>query len=283
MDWNYFKYIEAIAATGTLSDAAKQLGMDQSTLSRNLQKIDEEFGVKIFKKSSSGYSPTSEGEAVLRSCRDMKTVVDGFESQTADIKRLVVTSIDSFFSHYLLKRIEPFDFQIEFVETDKNLNLARREADFAIRFDKPSHGELVIKKLCEVGFAVYRAKESTEFAKTPAIECPWIILNDNFGTIADQKWLKGEMKNAKVLFCVTSYQQILAAVGHGSGVGILPCYVGDEDKDLVRMPIGDGRPVFYRQVWMVIHPNSGRAREIKQFKAWLIKQIGRDEKFLSGN
>ena len=94
MDWNYFKFLEAIATSGTLALASKSLGIDTSTLSRNLQKIELEFGTKVFRKQGANYVATPEGVDLIRKCRELKDVVDSIGFQKSQTKRVMVKDED---------------------------------------------------------------------------------------------------------------------------------------------------------------------------------------------
>ncbi len=278
MDWNYFKYIEAIAVSGTLSEAAKVLKIDQSTLTRNLQRLERDTGTKIFRKQGKGYVPTLEGTDIVRKAKEMKALEAACALGKSGRRRVAVTSLDSFLTKYLLKAPLDFDFDLEFIESNRRLDLSRREADIAIRFTKPEKGDYVIRELCKIGHAIYARKNETYYEELAKNR--WAALNDDFHRIEDTQWLRRSIEGFSPSFRTTSYHQIVGLIENGRCLGVLPCYWGDDREDFTRFH--SGKPLFQKSVWLVIHRESIYQPEIKTFKEWLLNRVKTDKAILTG-
>lgn len=279
MDWNHFKILEALATSGTISLASKSLKIDVSTLTRNLQKIEAGYGKKLFKKDGTYYLPTLDGVEVLRKCRELKAIVDSMGFEATGHKKVTITSLESFFNHYLIPRIPHFSFSIELLEADRTLNLARREADVAIRFARPTTGEYIVKELFKVGYAVYASQNfgAKDFSLDKA---PWAVLNDQFEQLDDIRWIRNSIGSVKAAYQLTSYQQILTFLASGKAVGILPCFIGDRIPGLCR--VHSEEPIFFRTGWMAIHKDIINLAAVREFKEWLTAQTRKDRILLSG-
>lgn len=274
MDWNTFQYIDVIAQTGSLSKAARILAINQSTLSRHLQKFEQTSGVRVFKRSGNKYVTTEVGRHYVSRARDMRQAIEGVSPTTT---ALTVTSLDSFFSYVLLKHVHAFPHPVHFVSGNSNLDLARREADVAIRFGKPHKGDYMIKKLGRIGCAVYSHKKYTR--RGSLATRAWASLNESFSHTDDGRWLAVQPFKAQVTYTVTSYPQIQTLVEHSDCIGLLPCFMGDASPHLTRF---SGGPVFYREVWMVIHRNLQDAAVLKEFKTFLVGVMKKNAQSLEG-
>ena len=281
MDWNYFKYIDAIAIVGSLSHAAKLLKIDTSTLSRHLQKLEQDHHVKIFKKSGNKLIITAEGKHWVRCAQFMRSQLDDFSfSQGEKEFAIVVTSLEIFFNHYFIPRVAHFNTKIECIGADRSLDLSRREADIAIRFGKPTSGDYIIQKLFDAGHAIYigkdfRSKLSNDFKK-----CPWVSLNDDFSNITDREWLRAHVEEVFIKYKVSSCEQILALLKSVQVLGILPCYMGDAQKNIERFHVGE--IIFERAAWLVVHRELSVQTHIRKFIQELKNQIKKDTQLLSG-
>lgn len=79
LSWDDFRTVKAIADARSLQEAAKALGINQSTVFRNLARIETELGVRLFERSRSGYALTPQGEHVAQLAERMQQEVESFE------------------------------------------------------------------------------------------------------------------------------------------------------------------------------------------------------------
>jgi DNA-binding transcriptional LysR family regulator len=281
MDWNYLKYIEAISLTGNLSKAARMLGIDTSTLSRSLQKLETEFGVKIFKRQKNEYVITPAGHSWVRCAQLVRGHIDELAfSQGSSRAPVVVTSLELFFNHFLLERIAHFSAKLEFIGADRRLDLSRREADVAIRFGKPRTGDFFIQKLFVAGHAVYAGRNHQPQIPKDLKAAPWVILNDEFENIDDRRWFRENINETQVKFKASSCEQILTLLRSAPLLGILPCYMGDSQPDLVR--VSENVLVFQRTAWLVVHRELAGQPHIRTFINELKRIVKTEAELLAG-
>ena len=79
MDWDDLKYFHAVANANTLSEAANQLGVNQTTVSRRLHHLQEQLGVRLLNRSPNGIEKTAAGEEVLNAATQMDNIVATLE------------------------------------------------------------------------------------------------------------------------------------------------------------------------------------------------------------
>ena len=156
-DWSLWRSFEAVAANGTLSGAARQLGLSQPTLGRHIDALEEKLGVTLFERTLQGFAPT---ETALRlrepvkvaqtALAEARNMAEGTSAELAGSVRITASTVTS---HYTLPAIlrqlrEEFPtIELELVPSDSAENLLMREADIAVRMFRPTQLELVSRKL----------------------------------------------------------------------------------------------------------------------------------------
>lgn len=285
MDWNYFKYLEAVALTGSLSRAAQLLKIDVSTLSRQLQRLERDSGRKIFRREGSHYRPTREGEAWIAAAQRMRGEVEGLAADrpSAD-PRITVTSLEVFLNAFLIPHLDRFGIKLDLIGADRTLDLSRREADVAIRFGRPQTGDYLIQKLFAAGHAIYCARRFESEIPTDRRRARWVTLNEEqdpaFAGIEDVKWFREAMGNSAAFHRVTSCAQILSALQAGPYLGILPCYAGDREPSLQRL--SPDEILFTRQGWLVVHRETAGLAPVRRFLEELKRLVKAESKKLQG-
>jgi DNA-binding transcriptional LysR family regulator len=160
LDWERLRLFHSVAEAGSFTEAARRLHMSQPALSRQIQTLEAGVGAKLFHRHARGLVMTHEGEQLHRATRDMSETIDrtqaGIESSrdrpTGEIR---LTTTVSFGSTWLARQMGDFlnlypDINVTMLLSDSDVDLAKREADVAIRFHKPHQSELIQKPLVAI-------------------------------------------------------------------------------------------------------------------------------------
>lgn len=177
-DWNHIRAFLATAETGSLSAAAKQLGLTQPTLSRQVSALEEDLGVLLFERIGRGLELTSAGQELLTHSRRMGHAADGFArtatGQAQDIEGLVrITASDVFSAYVLPKALRVLQDRaprlvVEVIADNGIRDIMRREADIAIRHVRPEQPDLIARKLREARGHLYAASSYLRARGRPA-------------------------------------------------------------------------------------------------------------------
>ena len=157
LDWEKLRLFELVAEAGSFTEAARRLHMSQPALSRQIGALEDSIGAKLFHRHARGLAMTHEGEQLRTATHDMqdrleraRLAIDASRDRpTGEIR---VTTTVSFGSTWLARQLGDFldlypDITINMQLTDMDMDLAKREADVAIRFHLPFQAELVQKPL----------------------------------------------------------------------------------------------------------------------------------------
>jgi molybdate transport repressor ModE-like protein len=169
-DWNEPRLVLAIHRAGSLTGAAKALGIDHSTAFRRLNAVEGQLGVRLFERLPGGaYEATAAGERMAAAAERMEDETLALDRDIAGrdrrlAGRLRVTSSETLAYRELTRHLAAFRKEhpgivVELAIDNRVLSLSRREADIALRPIRPKEGDLWGRKLADVAWAVYGAKD----------------------------------------------------------------------------------------------------------------------------
>lgn len=261
MDWDDVRSFLAIARARTLSGAARELGVRQSTMSRRLEALEARAGARLLQRSSRGYELTALGEAVLGNAERMEAeaiaverVVQGRDVALSGTVRL--TTVETI-ANLLIPRAAAAlrakypGISLDVLSETRSLSLSKREADIAIRMVRFEGNELVSRRVAMAANALYASEEYLA-AHTAALADPGhnvITVLEDQAHMPEPRWLAERMPNATVTLRSNSRDAQLAAIRAGLGVACLPCFLADGLSGVVR--VADGGP--QREVWLGVH------------------------------
>jgi DNA-binding transcriptional LysR family regulator len=159
-DWTLWRSFEAVVSEGSLSGAARRLGLSQPTLGRHVEALERALGLTLFERTLRGLKPTEAGlrlyepvQAARGALGAARAIAEGQSAELAGSVRITASMI---VSHYVLplllvpiRQAYP-DVQLELVPSDSVENLLLREADIAVRMLRPTQLDLVTRHICDL-------------------------------------------------------------------------------------------------------------------------------------
>jgi len=164
-DWNWIRVFLAVCERGSLSAAARELGMSQPTLSRHIQQMEHKTGLNLFKRTTQGLTPTIAAQNLLAPCQQMQQLAHGLEreisGQNQTLQGNIRISANELVGMYLLpaaitqfQNMHP-QVSLELLIDNEVSNLNKREADLALRMFRPTQADLVVKRLPNLPLAMF--------------------------------------------------------------------------------------------------------------------------------
>ena len=169
LDWTALRDFLAVAETGSLSRAARRLGVSQPTLTRRMAALEERLRTELFRRTPRGVELTEAGESILPAARQMEQeahavelAISGRDAALAGLVR--VTATEGLGIHWLTPALAEFQLahpaiEIQLLLQNQVLNLLQREADIAVRLSRPLQSDLVARKVGELAFGLYASRE----------------------------------------------------------------------------------------------------------------------------
>lgn len=286
-DWNDIPLLLKLADTGSMSQAGRVLGLDASTVSRRVAAAEKALDVRLFIREPTGYQPTDAGKVFLAHAED---VLDRVETMLVDTRAeaegvsgpVNVTAIDVLFTHWLVRYLPELlgahpALQVNLIGDNRDLSFTRREADLAIRLSRPSEdAALRMRKVGELGFAVYGAGAFAALPRERWPGAPWLAYPVELSRMPEMGWLA--TLEPRQLVRLSSVSMILGACEEGAGLALLPCIAADR-AGLHRV---DPEPVLRRELWLLGHRDAGRVARFTAVTQWLQKHFEEDAVALRG-
>ncbi|MDA8870965.1 LysR family transcriptional regulator, partial [Rhizobiaceae bacterium] len=242
MDWDKLRIFHAVAQAGSFTHASETLNLSQSAISRQISALESEAGTPLFNRHARGLILTEQGEILFGAASEMREQVASAIRGLTDFKGeqvgpLRVTTTVGLGSAWLAIRMHEFidqypDMQVELRLSNTELDLAKREADCAIRLRQPQQPDLVQRKLFTVHFHVYASQAYIDRFGAPEttddLDKHRIIVwgGEAPGYLADVNWLlTAGLSHGHAREPVLKINSILAikrAVQRGAGIALLP-------------------------------------------------------------
>lgn len=273
-DWNRARAFLVTAEEGSLSAAARALGMAQPI--RQVGALEEELSVVLFERVGRGLTLTPSGLELLDHVRAMGDAANRVSlsaaGQSQSIEGTVCIAASETYAAILLppiiaklRRAEP-GIDIEIVTSNKASDLRRREADIAIRNFRPTEPDLVAKKIRDVPARLYAAPAYLERIGNPKV--PYDLRHADFISIDNSgMFLKGlnalglNLAQRNFPIFTENYLVMWELVKHGLGIGVLDGNIGDAEP-LVRRALPDLGPLMF-PIWLVAHREVNTSRRIR--------------------
>lgn len=293
LHWNDFKTVLAIADSGSLSGASRSLGVSHATIFRRLGDIEQRLGVTLFDRSRTGYQATLAGEEIADTARVMDEAALAAERKVAgrDLEptgEIWATTTDSLLMGLLAPLFTNFrerypGILLDVAVSNQLFNLTRREADVAIRPSNRPPENLIGRPLTAIGQAVY-GHRNLGIAPGASIESladqPWIGAGPRLqDTALDQWMIQHSLKNACV-YRVDTLVSILSAVRSRMGLAVLPCYLADENPDVIQLT--DPIPDLEYGLWFLMHPDLRGVVRIHALMDFLTEAVRAQKSCLAG-
>lgn len=270
--WDLLRVVLALGRGGTLSAAARALGVDHTTVARYLESLELELAAPLFERSPLGFTPTPLGDEVLATAERMEDEVIGLlrrtEGTVSELTGFVRLTTTPFLSARLFApalggflRLHP-GLQVQLVGDNRTLDLSRREADVAVRMSRPQVPGLVTRRLGEMAYAFYAPATDMR----PFSEQMFLAYEDTSNDLAQELLLSKIVPPERIVLRSNLTHVLIESARAGVGCAALPCLAGEGDALLRRLP--SPRPMQSMPLWLAYHEDlrrSPRLRAITEF------------------
>jgi DNA-binding transcriptional LysR family regulator len=281
-DWNDLKHFLAVARHGSTIAAGKALRTSQSTVQRRLTELETKIGRELVARQATGYRLTPFGERLLPFAQRVEAAVDDFaQCVTGEVREeagVIRMTCPEPIIPRLLPIIEQFHarhprHRVEFVTSDRYLDLAKGEADVALR-SGDTEDELIGRKIADSIWAVYASRSYIEHHGMPERaedldRHRLISLDESLTRHRLVAWLNSVAPNATIVARNNSILGLLQAVKSGLGVSALPIPMAEQHDELVRL---FGPVTELNRSWRLLtHPDLRRTKRISLFFDYIIE------------
>ena len=290
-DWDDVRFFLAVYRSHTIRSAAKALGVSHSTVSRRLENFEGRLKTRLFHRQPDGFVLTSTGESILNAAEKVESEMLSLErdamGQDGRLSGKIKITVPPPIAQYLITPIlakfnnEYPDITLEIDATYSASDLSRRDADIALRIHTPPDEHLLGRRLPDFVEYVYVSKD---YAKTHTFMGP--NANANWIGWGDNQELPSWVKKSQFPFCrvgVNSSDMLthLHMAKADMGMAILPCFIGDLEEGLIRVP--ECKQYAARQAWVLTHPDLKTTERVRVCVRFLVDEIKKLEQLIAGN
>lgn len=262
-NWDDLRFVLTVAETGSVSAAARVLGVNHATVLRRVAGFEETHGTQIFERSQHGYRLRPDRAYVIEAARDAALAMGRVEhllraDGLGHGEVLRITSTDTLCSTVLAsgmpllsERLRPF--RLSLLSSNAHLDMGRLQADLAVRPALQQPAEMAGVHAADLGFAVYARENAPEL---------WLSLSGPLHRSAPARWLADTVPAQSIGNGADSFIALREMARAGQGAAILPCVLGDAVPDLRRVECDF--PAMRVPIWVLCHRDLAGAERMRR-------------------
>lgn len=287
VNWDDMKVFLAVARTGSVSGAGKLLGVQHSTVSRRLNALEEKLGVHLVQRSTGGYRLTPAGEDFRNASERVESEVVSVENillgQDKQLRGPIRVTVVNHIAHSLLMPMfarfsqEYPKIELQIQSSNAYISMPHRDADVALRVTNAPQETLIGKKIITFASAVYASREYLRHLNESGEQTKWI------GTECcgfHRHWTEEVCPDKTHHFTIDDTGLAHMAIREGVGVSFLPCFIGDLDEALIRVP--EYPSDYGLDLWMLFHTDLRYTARIAAFREFITAEIEAHRALLEG-
>lgn len=274
-NWDDLRFVLGVARSQSFSGAARQLGVNESTVARRIAQAERRLQARLFERAQGRLQPTEAAAPMIRLAERMELELQAAEGALAGADERAagsvrVTSVPLIVNHVLAPTLPQLlaahpRLRIELIADPQNLSLTKREADIALRLARPEREvRAIARRIGRLDYAVYGP------SRHPAETLPWITYDDRMADLPQSRWIAERTAHdhtAAPRVVANDAETILQCVQAGLGKSLLPAAIGERQPGLVRL--GDTPQALSRELWLMVHPDLRDLIRTRVVMAWL--------------
>lgn len=286
LDWDDLRFFLAIAREGTLSAAARVLGVTQPTVGRRITAFEAHLGAQLFERAATGWTLSEVGRELLVHAERMQEQALYAESLASGRSGGMTGSVRITASEWMIRSVLGAQLAplltrhpalvIELLADARHLSLVRREADLALRPSPFTHPDVVQREVGALTFGLYASDSylarhgMPDFARG-AEGHVFIGMTEGLANLADYEWLPPLIAGARLAVRTNGREPMATMAASGLGFTCLPCFLGDATAGLRRLPTPLPSP--RRKLWLGAHRAAHRTPRVRETLRFLAERL----------
>jgi DNA-binding transcriptional LysR family regulator len=279
-NWSDIRVFLAVLRKGSTLAASKTLGMAQPTVARRIEALEHTLGLTLFDRDTRGFRPTEAALSLRTSAEAVEMNANALAETARNLtktsgKAIRFTGVPEVFSENFAAILSDFtdahrEIKFEFLATPETLDLAKGEADVAIRYtNEISDPNLICRKISEAQTTLYASEAYVKKYGLPASQDDFeghkfVLLSGGLSRF--REWLAPRITPDQIVMECDSYQGVVAAVLSGFGIGPMGVGLADATPSLRRcIPPPRGMEVI---TWLITSPQAHKRPEVRTFTAY---------------
>ena len=282
MNWDDLKLLLEVSRHAKLSDAAARTGLDATTVSRRLRRLEADLGLALFERTRRGHFLTAAGEeiaakaeAVEQSALEISAQAESGGAEASGRVRLGVT--EGLGNALIAPALKGFQerypaISLDLIAMSGFASVPKREADMAVMLARPTSGRLKVRKLSDYALHLFAHPDYLAEHGTP--QSPkQLSTHTLIGYVEDLIYSPQLRYHAEIApdltlqYCSPSIIAQLQMARSGLGIAVLPNFMAARDERLVPVLRDSVRVV--RSFWLTTHEDLAPLARIRALSVFL--------------
>jgi DNA-binding transcriptional LysR family regulator len=276
-NWDDLRFVLAVVDEGSVSGAARRLGVNHATVLRRVAAFEEATGTELFDKTARGYVVPPDRMPIVDAAREVDRAVQSVSRLLAGARAPLtgdvrITSTDSLCQILLppiiasISREAP-EVRVQLLSSNAHMDLGRIQADITVRPTDKLPDDLVGSRAAELAFGLYHlSSESPD-------KLAWLGLVGQLSRTVPSRWMADSLSDSDITDGADSFMTLRELALQGRGLAILPRFLGDSDPRLSRI-IGMMPPLSV-DIWVASHVDLAGVPRIALMRRLLTEAIAR--------
>lgn len=279
IDWQDLHHFAALARTGSLSAAARELGVDHATVGRRIAALERSLDLRLIDRRPRTSPLTADGRAIAelvgRIDENVEAIRRYSKSAVAGLSAAVkISAPPSVAAHLLAPKAVLFrrdhpDITLTVAGVSRRAAIDHGETDIAVRTTRPEESDLLVRRIGVMRFGLYA---TPSFAQMPEEDWVFIGYDAALEHLTRETWLRSLLAGRPIVFRAADIFGQLEAARAGMGVLVLPTFLGDSEPALMRLPATVPSPT--RDLWLVTYPDLRRSPAVRAVMDFVCDVIG---------
>ncbi len=298
MDWDDLRFFLAVAGAGSLSAAAKQLSVNTTTVLRRIAHLEEALETRLFERLRSGYQLTQSGLRLREMLDSVDQTLSALERDfRADAQKagghVKLSAGEVLSTHVLAQGMASFQLEHPAVQLTLLIDQGMgwpgsssaaprlmnplRDVDMTIRAVRPTDGDMLMRKIGEMAYGLYVAKNTAACFDPQAVsrgdltDCNIIGFAEDEAPVGPVWWLSRAEKQGRVMARTSSAAARMRMLEDGGALAPLPCVLADSKPEIERVLGPDILGAF--ELWLLVRKDLAKLSHVRTAMDYVIAQL----------
>lgn len=280
-NWDDLKFVLSVAESGSVSAAARRLGVNHATVLRRIAAFEAAHGAEVFERSQQGYRLRPDRAEVIEAAREAAVALGRVShilrmggAATGDVLRL--TSTDTFCTTVLAAGFGEIasamaPHRVCLMSSNAHFDMGRLQADVAVRPALTRPADMAGEIAADLGFGTYAAHPD---------ESRWLGLEGALSRAAPAQWMADSVAPGLISGCADSFLALRTMAAEGQGIAVLPHILAADCPRLV--PVARGMPEMRTPIWVLCHKDLAGSPRLQSFVDVVTEVLQTHAKALAG-
>lgn len=288
IQWDDYRVAFQVAESGSLANAARQLGCNHTTVLRHVNRLEKALNIKLFIRHQRGYRLTDAGQvmmnempSIFREFRRMEELMGNVEQDiSGNLRITTVVGLSSVLNPALMAFRDTYPkLRIQLISSDEIIPLASGVVHVSLRVgQQPTDPDLIAKQVMATEIAYYAADSYIQRKGFPENESEynahdWVMPSIEKYHIPLIKAVMGKLDRECIVYQSNHIPDIYSAVVDGMGIGLLTTAEAEQQKNMKRLPL-KGTAVELGAMWFVYHRDLASNAKVQTLYRYLLESLG---------